>query len=298
MYIILASILLLRVVQSVCGKSCSKLMPEGSHRIIKYMSLRMGISALAAIVLLAFGGNVIEDLVSMPLLGWILSLFTGVCLTSVTILSLLVMKRASIVLTSLSGMAGLLVPTIAGIFLYNQPVKTGQWLGILILFTATFFLSSSSQKTNGKINFKTVLMLLAYMLSNGTIMLLQTMYKTYVPNGNVSLYSFLQFAIPSVVMLIISCVWSLKVKQPIPKSDNKLLGFTVFAAAALFGISQISTIASSIIPVAVLFPISDGGSMVISALVAAVVFKEKFTVKSACGVIIGIVGIIMIKLLA
>ncbi len=233
----------------------------------------------------------------MSVWGWIISAATGICIALSSICSLLVLKSASVALGSLFSAAGLLVPTVSGIFIYNQPVSAGQWTGILCLFVSAVLLGSSSGKTNGKITLKTVILLSGSMLSNGATMLLQTLFKSYVPNGNVSLYSFLQFIIPSVFLFAISFAVAAKAKEKIAKTDKKLFVFTVFAALALLGISQISTVASEHIPVAVLFPVSDGGGTVISAIVAATMFKEKFTVKSTLGIIIGISGLVMIKLL-
>ncbi len=295
--ILLGSILLLRVVQSITSKSCSKLMPTDFGGVANYISLRMGLSAIGAVVLLLFGGNVFSSFSEMPALGWIISAATGFAIAFSSICSLLVMKYATVALGSLFSAAGLLVPTISGIFIFNQPVKIGQWLGIICLFVAAGLLGSSSGKTNGKITAKTLFLLLGSMLSNGTTMLLQTLFKSYVPQGNVSLYSFLQFTIPSVLLFAVSFAISAKTRERLPKTDKKLLLYTVFAALALLGISQISTIASEHIPVAVLFPISDGGGTVISAVVAATMFKEKFTLKSTLGILIGIAGLVMIKLL-
>ncbi len=295
--ILLCSILLLRVVQSITSKSCSKLMPSDFVGVANYMSVRMALSALGAVALLLIGGNVIDSFNNMPLVGWLISVATGFTIATSSICSLLVLKNASVVLGSLFGAAGLLVPTISGIFLYNQSVSFGQWAGIVLLFIAAILLSLSSGKTNGKITFKTILLLTGSMLANGLTMLLQTLFKSNAPNGNVSLYSFLQFVIPAVFLFFVSSFCSLRKKEKLPRISRKLFIYTLFAALALLGISQISTIASEFIPVAVLFPISDGGGTVISAIVAATMFKEKFTVKSSLGVIIGISGLVMIKLL-
>ncbi len=295
--LLLGSILILRVVQSVTSKSCSKLMPTDFTGVSKYMSLRMCLSAVGAVILLMAGGNILSAFSEMPPLGWIISAATGTTIAISGICSLLVLKNASVVLGSLFSAAGLLVPSIGGIFIFNQSVGMGQWLGIACLFVAAVLLSLSSGKTNGKITPKTVLLLFGSMLSNGTTMLLQALFKANVPDGNVSLYSFLQFSIPTVFLFVISALSSIKAKTALPKTDKKLLIFTVFAALALLGISQISTVASELIPVAVLFPISDGGGTVISAIVACLMFKEKFTVKSTLGIIIGIAGLVMIKLM-
>ncbi len=296
--VFLVAILLLRVVQKVTNKSCSNLMPTDFVGLSSYISFQMLLSALAAVLLLIFSGGLASAFGEMPLLGWLISAATGVTLAISSICSLVVLKKVSVVLGALFGAAGLLVPTISGVFIYDQSVSLGQWFGIVCLFVAALFLASSSTKTNGKIDLKAILLLFGSMLANGFTMLLQTLYKNYVPNGNVSLYSFLQFAIPSMVLFVIGGFGAIKGKTQMFKYDKKLVINTAFAAISVFGISQISTIASATIPVAILFPISDGGGTVISAIVAATLFGERFTVRSVCGVTIGVVGMILVKLLA
>lgn len=297
-FALLGSILALRVVQNITGKACSKLMPTDGYGLSNYMSLRMGLSAVAAFVFLIISlkGNIIESIATLSPLGWVLSLLTGLAITVSSICSLLCMHTASVALVVLFGSAGLLVPTISGIFIFGQKIAVGQWLGIACLIAAAVLLASSSNKTNSKINAKTILLLFGSMLSNGATMLLQTLFKAYVPSGNVSLYSFLQFAIPGIGLLAVGLFGKRKEKREGQKISKKLFVISFIAAAALFGISQISTVASAVIPVAVLFSISDGGNTVISAVVAALFFKEKFTVRSLIGVTVGVGGLIMMKL--
>lgn len=293
----LGAILLLRVAQNVSGKSCSNLMPTGKSDNLRYISLRMGISSLGALFLLLISKGAINSIASLPPLGWIISAGTGVMLCVSVFCSLHAMQSASIILCTIFNATGLLIPTVSGIFLYNQPVKIGQWLGIALMLSSTLLLANSSSKTNGKITFKTVLLLLGCMISNGSVMLLQTMFVTFVPNGNVSLYSFLQFVLPCVALFIPAKIMGTKQKTEKERFAPRLYVFTVIAALAVFGISQISTVASRIIPVAILFPISDGGNTIVSALVAAIMFKERFTLKSVIGLALGVIGLVMVKLL-
>ncbi len=292
----LGGILLLRVVQKISGKANSKEMPRDPRGISAYMAMRMGLSAVAALLLLLLSGSVLNAVSELPPLGWLISCATGLTLTLSSICSLLALHGSSIVLGALFSMAGLLIPTISGIFIFGQAVSFLQWGGIACLFGAAWLLASASQKTNGKLTGKTLVLLFGSMLANGGTMLLQALYKTYVPTGSVTLYSLLQFAIPALAMLLLFGGYSARPQREPVRFSLRLVIFTVLGAVALFGISQISTIASETIPISVLFPVSDGGGAVISAIVAAVVYKEKLTFKSAVGILVGILGVCAMKL--
>ncbi len=295
----LGIILILRVIQKITGKAMSNDMPSEPRGLSEYLSIKSAMSALAALILLALTTNIADAVSGMPALGWIISIATGITLTVSSACSLLALKHTSVLLNALFGAAGLLVPTISGIFIFGEKVGVGQWCGIACLLLAALLLASSSGKTNGKITFKTLLLLFGSMLANGTTMLLQTLYRRFVPGGDVSLYSFLQFVIPAIALLLASFMIGLFKRNQAPrvKYSNKLMLCTALSAIALFGISQISTIASKTIPVAVLFPISDGGGMIISGIVAWLIYRERLTVKSTLGIIMGVLGLCLIKLL-
>ena len=290
----LGGILSFRVLQKISNKAISNDMPGKAHGVSAYLSMSMGMSAAVAFILLLFG-DASKDIVSMPPEGWGISVATGVTLTISVTCSLFALRGSSMVLGALFGMAGLLVPIISGIFIFGQSVSPMQWGGILLLFIAAWLLASSSEKTNGKLTLKTLFLLLGSMLSNGGTMLLQTLYKHYVPEGNVSLYSFLQFLIPAVTMLILTFILRANGKVDRFRPSKKLVIFTAISAVSLLAISQLSTMASAVVPVAVLFPVSDGGGMIISAIVASVMYKEKLNVKSVIGIAAGILAIVSMK---
>ena len=206
------------------------------------------------------------------------------------------LKSGAVALASLFGTAGILVPCIAGIFLFGKPMSAGQWMGVGIFFIAAYFLISSSSKIYSSFSFKTVLLLLSVMLSEGFTMLAQQMFTFYVPEGDVSVFSFLSFGLVGVFMLIVSFIT--------PKNDNaddnsrltpKLLLLGAVLSVAVFIINQLATLATAIVPPVILFTFINGGSTIIGAIVAAIFFHEKLTPRSITGIILGVGAMIIIK---
>ncbi len=293
--IFILGILFLRILQKISSKAISNDIPCDLTGLSCYNAISMGISAVFAALLMLFNFS-IGEFTKLTALGWIISCLTGATICISSICSLLAMRGSSILLNSLFGMAGLLIPTISGIFIFNQRVVLPQWLGLLLLFVSALLLASSSKITNGKITTKTVILLFVSMLANGSTMLLQVLYKTYIPDVSVLVYSFLQFAITAMVLFVVALLLTMKAKVKLFVPNKKLMSMTIISAGALFGISQLATMASAVVPIAVLFPISDGGGMIISALVADLVYKEKLNSKSVLGIIVGISGILCMKL--
>ena len=145
---------------------------------------------------------------------------------------------------------------------------------------------------------KTLLMLIAVMISEGITMLCQQMFTQYVPDGNVSVFSFLSFGILGIVILTALSVLKGKDKVEMKPLQKPLVIYGVILATAVLIINQLATLATAIVPPVILFTFINGGSTVIAAIVAAVVYKEKLTIRSVLGITLGILSFVIIKAFA
>ena len=68
-------------------------------------------------------------------------------------------------------------------------------------------------------------------------------------------------------------------------------------SVAVFIINQLATLSTAIVPPVILFTFINGGSTIIGAIVAAVCFHEKLTLRSITGIILGVLSMIIIKAL-
>lgn len=287
----IAIIMLCRVAQHLCTKKTSDGV-NGMRCFFKYSAYRQILSGALGLALILIANNGFNCNAATVCI----SVFSGLMLVASTGFGLAALKSGTVALASLFGTAGILVPCIAGIFLFGKPMSAGQWLGVGIFFIAAYFLISSSSKIYRSFSFKTVLLLLGVMLSEGFTMLAQQMFTFYVPEGDVSVFSFLSFGLVGVLMLFVSFIT--------PKNDNaddnskltpKLLLLGAVLSVAVFIINQLATLATAIVPPVILFTFINGGSTIIGAIVAAIFFHEKLTPRSITGIILGVGAMIIIK---
>lgn len=154
-YVYLFSILAARVVQAVFSKLSSN---EANNIVltVKYTAYQYSVSAaLGLILLLADMSNLKIDL---PTLG--IALLSGVSLFFSTFFSIYGMKSGTVSLVSMFGTAGLLVPIIAGVFLFGQPVSILQGVGTAIFFVSAWLLIKNSKNTYNGFSLKTLLLLI------------------------------------------------------------------------------------------------------------------------------------------
>lgn len=317
-WIYIPIVLLMRIVQNVFGKAAAKLTPNHSVGYLKYNAFFMWFAAVPALILFIISiiGQSGELYIGKTLFYASLS---GLGLGVSNCCSLYAMANGTMVLNSLFGTAGLLVPSIAGIFLYQEYLSFWQYIAIVIFIMGAYFLMGNSKLVYGKFTFKTLVILILNLLTNGVTMLSQTMFARELPEGNVSFFSLLSFVIGAMALsimlgVIYIAVYKCKDKHVekeitqsfvlIPKPGNELkldkivYVYAICLSIAVFFVSQLITLCASTVSPVILFSITCGGATIISSIVGTAIYKEKFTKETTIGIILGIGALIMIKAFA
>ena len=224
----------------------------------------------------------------------IIACISGIALAISSLCSIKALNSGTIVLNSIFSTAGLIVPCILGIFIFNEPISLMQILCIIVLFISTCMLVISSKKSKKEISKRTVLYLIGLMFSNGVVMFCQKLFGEYQGSKYVSLFSMLTFLIPAVVILF-SMQFVTEKGEKAAKFSKKLVVYAVILAFAVFVIQQAVTLLTPLLSSVFLFTFVNGGATVVAALVGAIVYKEKIEFKSAVGIILGIAAMIGVK---
>lgn len=291
-YIFLIIILLLRVPQNFSSKKTSGLVTN-SQSYFLYGTYSYTLAGLIAFVMLLFDGM---SGFSLPAVG--ISALGAVSLAVSLFCSIEALKSGVMVLAAMAGSAGLLLPCIAGIFMFNEPMKPMQFIGIALLIFSGWLLIGYSKEQTGSFTPRTLLLLIGSMLSNGSVMLAQKMFSKYLPDTSVSIFSFLTFGLIGIGMFIglVPSLLSQSGRAKIAAVPKPVFLYGTISSIILLAINQLATLAGRNVPSAIMFPINDGGATIITAITAAILFKEKLTVRSVCGLILGIGSLIVINL--
>ena len=291
-YIFLIIILLLRVPQNFSSKKTSGLVTN-SQSYFLYGTYSYILAGLIAFVMLLFDGM---SGFSLPAVG--ISALGAVSLAVSLFCSIEALKSGVMVLAAMAGSAGLLLPCIAGIFMFNEPMKPMQFIGIALLIFSGWLLIGYSKEQTGSFTPRTLLLLIGSMLSNGSVMLAQKMFSKYLPDTSVSIFSFLTFGLIGIGMFIglVLSLLSQSGRAKIAAVPKPVFLYGTISSIILLAINQLATLAGRNVPSAIMFPINDGGATIITAITAAIFFKEKLTVRSVCGLILGIGSLIVINL--
>jgi len=313
-WLFIAIILCMRVVQSVFSKKNVNVLPKNAIGYLKYVLLYMSIAGVLAAVLLAV--NIAVSGSGVLFIGEtaMYASLSGTALAITCMCSLYNLSQGTMALNSFFSTAGLLIPTVASIFLYGETLEIWHWAAIAVFMLGAFLLVGSSKKAYGKFSPKNLLSLIIMLFSEGTTMLMQKSFGMNVSGGNVSLFSLLQFLSGAVVLLLAFAVLSIayKVKGAakgaegaftlLPKNQNeiklnkKIYVYALLLACAVFVISQLATMSTPLISAVILFAFINGGATIISTTVGAILFKEKISAMTVIGLVLGIGSLILLKI--
>lgn len=289
--IFLIIILLMRVLQSTFSKKVSMNIPAGIKPYIKYIGISKLLAAGFALITIMMEGGFGNANLEML----IISACSGIALAIGSLCGIKALQNGTLALSSMFSTAGLLVPCVLGIFVFDEPLSVMQMVCIAALLIGAWLLVDSSKKLYTDFSLKSGLYLTGYLLTNGIVMFCQKLFGELQPDGNVALFSMLTFLIPAAVLL---CAIPFVGEKG--KGENKLpksvILYSVVLAFAVFIIQQFVTILTTKLSSAVLFTFVNGGATVVAAIVGAILYKEKITLKSALGVIIGVTAMICIKI--
>ena len=289
----IAIIMVMRVVQSYYSKQASNLIASSKTPYAKYVTMSMTFSsffsALIFVIMHDFSGLNAETV--------IISSLSGISLAMCSLLSLRSYHYGTVVLNSVFSTAGLIIPCVAGVFVFNEPMSFIQVASIAVLLFSAYLLIGSSKEIYGTFTLKGFLLLIGTFFANGMTMFFQKLFAHRVPDGNVSLFSFFTFFVPAVLLAIMTFIKKPQNEDSTEKKTfpKKLVFFAATLAFAVFVVNQLATISASLISSAILFTFINGGATIIAAIVGAIVFKERLSVKSVIGIILGVASLICIS---
>ncbi|MDO5037397.1 MAG: EamA/RhaT family transporter [Tissierellia bacterium] len=183
-------------------------------------------------------------------------------------------------LTSTFNRLGVLIPTLASIFVFMERPSFPQGIGLALAFGAILMINGGESVKKGGSR----LALLALLVLGGSIDLLSKIFHTYGNSAYTDHYMFYTF----VVSFVIAVVLFIKEGQALTRSEV-ISGVLIGIPNQLCSLSLLK--AAALLPAYFVFPVNSAGIILLVNLVNYFVFKEKLTSKE-----MGATGLIVLAL--
>lgn len=292
------------VAKGYCGKKTSGYVNTLIDGLI-LQHIRLALCMLIGILLVLISGNTFQ--LDIPVL--FISLLNGIANAVFLISWLFAVKNGAYLFVDICLTAGgILIPCICGAIFFGGNITLLQYVGIFVMLIAVLVMNSyNSSITNKKISPRDLLLFLCVAVSNGLIGLCEKWFAYYTANNNsnadLSSFSFATFFFAGIIMRLALQILCKKENKTINECNKtfpfkKLWIYIVLIAFFLFFNTYLTTLANTYIQNTVLiYPLKFGSNLILSSVMAAVIFKEKINMRSIAGMILISISILLINVL-
>lgn len=293
-YLFLSVALISGAVKGFCGKKISGSAKELSDSISANL-VRMFFCIIIGFVIVLASGKLSQAMPTAELL--LITGISGVSSAVFVVSWLLSVRKSAYMLLDVFLMTGTLIPIIGSNILFSESIKLTQCIGLLLLFVAAALMCSYNNSIKTKMTLSGFLLLLLCGVSNGVTDFSQKLFVKTLSDISISVFNLYTYIFAMITLLITY----LLIKKPNTDSNNIISSGTgvyiLIMAICLFMNSFFKTLAATYLDSALLYPLNQGLSLIISTAMSAVLFREKLTLKAGVGIIIAFAGLLCINLL-
>ena len=210
--------------------------------------------------------------------------------------------------TSLFLTSSLVIPLIGSVLIWHEPFHYWYIIGLVLMF-ASFFLLSVKEKDEKKANIKWLLLAIGVFLLNGGLnLIIKGQQYESGGKGSPGLLAISYCFIIVISLLIYITMLAVSQKKTAQTEESQLssglfradcnrLSHNIKSLVLIFlgaGVGNfLATYLAGRLPGFILFPSVLGGSLIITTLVSVFVYKEKMTLRSVIGMILGGAAIVL-----
>lgn len=208
---------------------------------------------------------------------------------------------------SLSGLImslSLVLPTLYGVIFLHNPVNLFFWIGMAALIASLVLVNVEFKKKKSdinaknlqpkkKFNFKWLIFITLGAVGNGFSSISQTAQQTAYAGDKKNELMILALTIASIAILIASLIMERKsIKESI--KGTLIWGSSSGLATGVLNYSVMLLV--GLMDAALLFPLISGGSLLITFVLAMIIFKERYKILQYVGFVLGLLSVVLLNL--
>ena len=205
----------------------------------------------------------------------------------------------TLMLVSLS----MLLPTFSGAIFWNETVSITQYIGTALVIVC-IILSVEKNGDDKKANLKWLICTGFAFLANGSVGIIQKMHQNSPYADELGEFLIVSFLTGAAFSALAALVFKIKDKREGKTNDVKytakdmtmfMLMFIIIGVC-LATCHKVNLYLSGVLPAAVFFPATNGGTLVLTSITAFLFFKEKLTKKQWAGLITGTAAVFLLTM--
>ncbi len=292
-YLYLTAALFAGIAKGFCGKTVSRDMQN--FKECTFINLmRMFFCALVGFILAAVKLDVSSFTMSVK--AFEIYLLASVSMSVFCITWMYAYRNEAYMFLSIFTMLGTIVTCLLDRVFYHAPIRGLQWLGMAVLLCAVYIMSVYNKGVKGKLTAKGLFILILGSIGSSVADFSQKIYIREI-GTEAGIFNFYMYAFSFLLLVPVFLLCTLN--KNTPKTGQKLydkrhMGIYFAMAFFLYLNSTTKTMAASFLSSAQIYPVLQGANLILSALMAHFLFKEKMNMKSLFGILTAFAGLLII----
>ncbi len=263
------------------------------HDVLLLNSALFLVGALAAGIT---GAGNIEMMTSVSGVSLALAAVLSFFLLFTIIMQIYAMGSGPVSLGTLIYSLGFIIPIFYSAIFFDEKISLLQCLGVLLIIVSLVLIISPEKEQ--KISFSWILFAFLAMMGSGTSAVVQKIHQNTAFDAELSAFVLYSFLFASVLALIASVIAKKALHgERYALFDNKRTIWLIIAGGLIVGFMNVAnTNLAGRLPAVIQFPVYNIGSMIITALLGKIVFKENLSKRKLLGFVRGLVAVTIIGL--
>jgi len=222
--------------------------------------------------------------------------FFGVWHVATTVMLVRALTLGPLALVNLIVSCSMVIPTFSGLLIWGEPVAGPQWAGVALMVVALALCADVFGKNNAGGSRHWLAVGLCASAMTGALGVLQKTYQKSDYSGEMAGFIAVSFVVSAAGAFL---AWRLCRKRGEPAAEKPRFAWGFFTVAAGAGVlagvlNHLNLFLIGVLPAVIFFPVCNGGTILCSAAVGRLLFKEKMTRAQGLGFVLGLAAILLL----
>ena len=239
------------------------------------------------------------------------SFMFALCYAGSTITYVLAVGCGSLALTTTIHSFALIIPTVLGFLIWDEPISILKVIGIVLFAAALLLMGEKVESGKKLLSTKWVILMIISFFCEGLAPVAIKMHSLGLGEETASasndVFMVMAYGMAVVGIFVAAVLKEGRIKLP-ADGEGKVKNFMLDSLKIAIPIASVggicnglynlmnTVVANNKLNVSVFYPVVSAGQLVFTCMVAVVFFKERLTVKQLCAIFCGIVAIVLLNL--
>lgn len=292
-YLFLSAALLCGAIKGFCGKKISGYATNLRNAALINLT-RMALCVMISFCTVVISGNLHSLNISSKLL--ITSTISGISTASFIVTWLLAVRKNAYMMLDVFLMLGTLIPIIFGRFLFSEAIGIKRSIGFIVLIVAVIVMCYYNKSIKTKLTPSSLAILALCGISTGITDLSHKIATNTISGLSVEIFNLYTYVFATLVLLVFLPFIPREENANVKNFSLKPIVYILIMAGTLVANSYFKLQASFYLISIELYPLHQGGSLILSTFMATTLFKEKLKVSAILGIMLAFVALMIINL--